>query len=66
MSAAHATQFIEMKHREAPQWLIDRMEKLHNMPPPSPEVMQAQWRASMKLDEEECFQNPYKDVDYIR
>ena len=50
----------------APQWLVDRMEALHKLPPPTIEEVRAQWKASMKLNEEECFKNPYKDVNYIR
>ena len=56
----------ESEIKSAPQWLIDRMEALKKLPPPTPEEVEAQWRASAKLNNEECFRNPYKNVDYIR
>ena len=39
----------------APQWLIDRMEALKKLPPPTIEQVRAQWAASIKQMEPEHF-----------
>lgn len=45
-------------HREtigAPQWLIDRMEALKKLPPPTLEQVRAQWEASERQMDPEHF-----------
>ena len=38
-----------MKVIKAPQWLIDRMEALKKLPPPTLEKVREQWKASAEF-----------------
>lgn len=49
-----------------PQWLIDQMEALKKLPPPTIERMKAQWEASQDYEDRLTFENMYRNDDYIR
>lgn len=58
----------EKKVVGAPQWLIDRMETLRKLPPPTLEKVKTQFDASKKWQDEygfECVEQ-IKKANYIR
>lgn len=50
---------------QAPQWLIDRMEALEKLPPPSPEQMRAQFAASAKFRRDNAKCKRHADYDMV-
>jgi hypothetical protein len=52
----------------APQWLVDRMEALKKLPPPTLEEVEAQFAACAKWQDEYGFScvEKIKKSDYIR
>jgi hypothetical protein len=68
MIAAAAAALVRDNSSEkssAPQWLIDRMEALKKLPPPTLEEVRAQFEASAKFRRDNAGCHKHKEYDMV-